>query len=496
MKVSELFFKIRNLIELQLEFRDIWVEGEISDVRIYHSSNSIYFTIKDEQVDCNLSCYVGKNFFYKIINKIEWTKGNKIKIFGYVSVWQSRSQITFHVQDAEKQDGLGEKFIQLEKLKQKLKTEGLFDISHKKKIPLYPKKIGIITSLQGAAIHDIYKTMKKRYSNIHIIIFPALVQGEEAPKSLIQALKEADNYEKYQLDLLILTRGGGSTEDLWCFNDEQLARTIFALKTPIISAIGHEIDVTISDLVADLRAATPTQAVDSLPSFSDELDKIVTLKEQIFNLINHKITNAQTELLSMKEWFPMKMKHDLGAAKNTISNLKTEVMHAIQIPIKSYKQQIQNFEKEFNISQFYKQLNHEKKYLHDVQKSIETSLKSILNNLIQNIDKQKLNIVNFIQNITQKEKNELQILKQNVIQAIQKVLVYENSNLKNLQTEIQNLDYQKILEKGFSITTDAHGKLIRSVEELQQQAQITTIVKDGQIISKITEIHKNNSFKL
>ena len=193
------------------------------------------------------------------------------------------------------EDGIGNLYLEFEKLKKKLSEEGLFDESHKKKIPRYPNTIGIITASTGAAIRDILTTIKRRYPLVKTILFPSLVQGEYAAEDIVKNINLSKNYD---LDLLIVGRGGGSIEDMWCFNEEIVARAIYDLEVPVISAVGHEIDFTIADFVADLRAPTPTAAAEmAVPDYKEVLTYIDSLKKRSFVNVNHKIKNLQDKIL-------------------------------------------------------------------------------------------------------------------------------------------------------------------------------------------------------
>lgn len=503
MKVAEFIFKVKNLLEANLELREVWVEGELSEIKVYEKSNSIYFNLKDETSDCILPCFISKDYYPKLINKILWQQGKKIKIFGYITVWNKTGVFKFIVQNAENDDGLGEKYLQLERLKVKLQAEGLFDTKYKKKIPLYPTRIGVVTSLQGAAIQDIYKTMKNNAVHIEMIIFPSLVQGSEAPYQLIDALQKADNQG---LDLIIITRGGGSFEDLFCFNDEDLARTIFKLNTPIISAIGHESDVTICDLVADLRASTPTQSVNFLPNLNQELDKLINLQESILKQINHLFISCNNELSNYFEIMKLNatsnfhnqlrllqnnslqiefyMKDQIKDSYSKLNNLYNQITNALQSSFNSaysnvlshkeelidtikkalyyLQNQIIYYQKDINLLQFFNELNYQANRLTQLYNEIKNELEKNISNNFYFIENQKNNLIYFMQNIIQSE----------------------NNYLKNLNLELQSYNYQQILEKGFSITLK-DGKLIKAVSEISAGDIVETLLKDGSFKSLV-----------
>lgn len=261
----------------------VFLRGEISNFKA-HSSGHYYFSIKDENSKINaimFSTYTKKLPFVP-------TEGMKIMVSGSIRIYETTGNYQIYVNDLI-EDGVGNLHIAFEKLKKKLTSEGLFDKKYKKAIPKYPSKIGIVTAATGAAVKDILSTIKRRYPVCQTYLFPCLVQGEQASLDIIKKIKQAENYD---LDVLIVGRGGGSFEDLNSFNDEQLARTIFACKIPIISAVGHEIDYTIADFVADLRAPTPTGAAEMAVPNITELSQMlhqyhIRLNEVILKKINY-----------------------------------------------------------------------------------------------------------------------------------------------------------------------------------------------------------------
>ncbi|MBF7047037.1 exodeoxyribonuclease VII large subunit, partial [Campylobacter volucris] len=254
MKVSELNLKAKSLLECH--FEDIELSGEISKITI-HGSGHWYFDLKDEK--SSIACVMFKGFNQFVSPKPQ--VGDMLDLRGYVSLYEASGKYQFIAKSMQK-TSLGDLEAKFLALKEKLEKEGLFDKSTKKTINLYPKKVAIVTSLTSAALQDMLKLIKqKEYNLCKISIFDSLTQGLNAPISLINALQKADSCG---FDVIVLARGGGSREDLFCFNDEELARKIYTLKTPVVSAIGHEIDYVISDFVADLRAPTPSAAIDMI----------------------------------------------------------------------------------------------------------------------------------------------------------------------------------------------------------------------------------------
>lgn len=281
--VIEITRKIRSLLEGS--FGNIWVSGEISNYR-KAASGHIYFTLKDE------SAVIKAVLFKGYQQNIHFKTGDGLKVIahGNIDVFDKRGEYQIII-DLMEPEGIGDLQLAFEKLKQRLQKEGFFDESHKKKIPAFPDSIGVITSQTGAALRDILNITARRYKGIRIIIYPVLVQGDGAAEEIAAAINTANR--RMEADVLIVGRGGGSIEDLWPFNEEIVARAIYDSKIPVISAVGHEIDFTISDFVADLRAPTPSAAAELVVKNKEELLKsskelITRLYSSIDRLISYK----------------------------------------------------------------------------------------------------------------------------------------------------------------------------------------------------------------
>ena len=285
--VSQLNEYIKMLLEGNPGLNDIWVQGEISGAKLY-SSGHLYFSLKD--TDSVISAVMFRGSMMRM--EFEPENGMKVVAHGRVSAYPPRGQYQFIV-DRMIPDGAGALAVAFEQLKAKLGAEGLFDPARKRPLPAHPRRIGVVPSPSGAAVHDIIRVAKKRCPSTEILIFPSLVQGAEAPAYLrggIQYFNAVKDDPEQGVDLIIIGRGGGSAEDLWGFNDERLARTVAGSEIPVVSAVGHEVDFTICDFVADLRAATPSAAAElSLPDKED-------LNRQVSALVT-RLTGAQTTRL-------------------------------------------------------------------------------------------------------------------------------------------------------------------------------------------------------
>ena len=278
--------------------RKVFLKGEISNFKP-HTTGHFYFSIKDENSKINAIMF---STHAKKLNFMP-SEGMKVLVTGFVSVYEATGNYQIYVDDII-EDGIGNLYVAFEKLKAKLEKEGLFDNKYKKAIPKIPEKVGIVTASTGAAIKDIISTIKRRYPICKTYLFPCLVQGEMAAKDIVKKINQAN---KYELDVLIVGRGGGSFEDLNSFNDEEVARAIFKSQIPVISAVGHEIDFTIADFVADMRAPTPTGAAEiAVPNIND-LNKIIHQYNIRLNEgINKKINYLKLYMESLKSSFVIK----------------------------------------------------------------------------------------------------------------------------------------------------------------------------------------------
>ncbi len=297
--VSDINKHVKNIVDGDIFLNKIYLKGEISNFK-FHSRGHLYFSLKDDESKINAVM-----FEFNRLKGLDFepTDGMNVLIEGKVSVYVPNGAYQIYVEKMT-QDGLGNLYVEFEKLKKKLEQEGLFLASHKRPIPKFPEKIGIITASTGAAIKDILSTIKRRYPICETILFPTLVQGEGAKENIVKQIKVANTYD---LDVIILGRGGGSIEDLWAFNEEIVARAIYDSKIPIISAVGHDIDFTISDFVADLRAATPTGAAElAVPNIVDLKALIKQYKIRSYQTINNYLNIYLNKLKSLKESYILK----------------------------------------------------------------------------------------------------------------------------------------------------------------------------------------------
>ena len=321
--VSQLTKYIKYKLDNDVNLREVYLKGEISNFKA-HTRGHFYFTIKDEGSRINAVMFASSAS--KV--KFEPVDGMKILVTGRISVYEATGGYQIYVNEMM-EDGVGNLYVAFEQLKKKLASEGLFDDKYKKPIPKIPERVGVITASTGAAIRDIISTINRRFPLTEVILLPSLVQGEGAKEDIVKQIKRA---EDYNLDVLIVGRGGGSIEDLWAFNEEIVARAIFECPIPIISAVGHEIDFTIADFVADLRAPTPTGAAEiAVPNKTDVINYINQLNLRSRKAVGTILELKKKRLDNIKEHYILNNPLDLYSAKIQKLDYLTESL------VKNYK---------------------------------------------------------------------------------------------------------------------------------------------------------------
>jgi len=346
--VSEITRDVKLILESS--FGAVWVEGEISNLR-QSPSGHIYFALKDQKSLLNCALFKGaqRNVKFNVEN------GIKILCFGRIGVYEASGQYQLYADRIEPR-GLGALQLAFEQLKAKLQKEGLFDQAHKIAIPFLPVRIGVVTSPTGAAIHDILNVLSRRFANVNVILYPVMVQGENAAGQIAQAiddfnrLKELSHGKIEDVDVLIVGRGGGSLEDLWAFNEEIVARAIYNSKIPVISAVGHEIDWTISDFVADLRASTPSAAAEMVVARKEELLSGVRNNAVRLNTaIESMLDLLSSQLLSLKGAYVLRQPLNVliqyqQRVDELTKTLSVKVLHTVEMQNQEFKTAIGRLE--------------------------------------------------------------------------------------------------------------------------------------------------------
>ncbi len=336
MSVSSLNTKIKSLLEAT--FMHILVEGEVASVT-YHTSGHVYFSIKDKE--SSIKCVMWRSSVSKLKFRIE--KGMHIVIEGSVGVYTPRGEYQFYAVHVEPY-GKGALALAYEQLKERLKAKGYFDAHRKKAIPKHIKKIALVTAKESAALHDMLKIIEKRWALVEVTIFDTLVQGEQAASQIVRGLLYADSLG---VDVIVVGRGGGSAEDLWCFNEEEVANALFSLKTPVVSAVGHEVDVMISDFVADLRAPTPSAAIEMiLPDGQEILYTLGEYAERFKHGIQQKLHQVLRELKHVEEIFLRSSpSRQLKESQIEFKRLEEEFGRVIQYKIERFSSRLPEVQK-------------------------------------------------------------------------------------------------------------------------------------------------------
>ncbi|MGD8191538.1 exodeoxyribonuclease VII large subunit [Brevibacillus ginsengisoli] len=297
--VTQLNRYVKGLMERDIHMQDIWLRGEISNFT-RHSSGHMYFTLKDKESRIKVVMFASYNRFLNFLPK----DGTRAIVRGSISVFERDGAYQLYARELQP-DGIGSLYLAYEQLKKKLQQEGLFAAERKRPLPSYPQKVGVITSPTGAAIRDIVITIKRRFPQVQIVVAPAIVQGVEAPASIVSAIRRMNQLS--DVDVLIVGRGGGSIEELWAFNEEQVARAIAGSRIPVISAVGHETDVTIADFVADIRAATPTAAAElAVPHYLELVQQMKHLEHRLHRSMQGRLATEKKRLLQLTSSYGMR----------------------------------------------------------------------------------------------------------------------------------------------------------------------------------------------
>jgi exodeoxyribonuclease VII large subunit len=390
--VSEITKYIKSLLRSDASLLNVWVRGEISNFKA-HSSGHLYFSLKDEASRLKCVMFKGSASSLRFIP----SDGMSVVAVGSIDVYERNGEYQFYV-DLIEPDGLGSLYLAFIQLQERLAREGLFDQAAKQPLPSFVQTVGVITSPTGAAVQDIIKVARRRFPGVKIVIVPALVQGPQAPQSIVQALKTLNEWGL--VDVIILARGGGSIEELWSFNDEHVARAIFESVIPVVSAVGHETDFTISDLVADCRAPTPSAAAELV------IPDAVHLKQQL-------------------------------------AYLRTSLVQSLG-----------------NI------VRHNQLHIEMLQRiSVLSRPDSLLSKWYESVDS----------------------ISEQVISAMEKVLMDETSKLTSLSQKLAVLDPMATLERGYAIVrSEDRGRIVKSVAQVKHGSRITIDVRDGTFEAEVT----------
>ena len=433
MTVSELTGKIRDL--LAKNFTDITVQGEISNCREAQSGH-IYFTLKDDRAQ--VRCVFFKQQQRGI--KFRPEDGLQMSIRGSISVYETRGEYQIYVENLEP-IGLGALQLAFEQLKKRLQAEGLFNPARKKPLPLLPSRIGIITSPRGAAVRDVVRILTRRFPNVHLAVYPVRVQGEGSAEEIVKALKFFN--AKKMVDVLILARGGGSLEDLWAFNEEIVARAIFASEIPVISGIGHETDFTIADFVADLRASTPSAAAELVVQTRAEFDKhIAELRETLAGLVRYRLLELSRRV------------HELSARRG------------FRRPLDLLRQQRQRAD--------------------EMTSRLALGLRARLEQSRKRFTAAHLRIASFDFRVKISAfRLRLERRSADLGVRAERLLRKKRDRLEKLALQLQERSPLRVLERGYAIATDAAGNLLRSAENVALGDTVAIQLHRGKLSTEV-----------
>lgn len=427
--ISSVIARIKNVLTQTMDLDGIWIQGEISNLT-KHRLGHYYFSLKDKSGE--MSCVMFSSYVSRLNFNVE--EGMRVLVSGSINVYEQRGSLQLVIRQM-KQDGLGDLYLEFEKRKQDLLRAGYFDESHKKAKPDYIENIGVVTGAQAAALQDVLSTIQRRWPMMKVTLYPSLVQGSLAPKSLIQSLKEADTHNH---DALLIVRGGGSFEDLFCFNDVQLVKTIYSLNTYIVSGVGHEVDTTLCDLVCDHRSVTPTAAA-----------QWVTLDQY----------EVMTQILKDRELLRQNMSMILNHNKLKLDSYKN---HPYLKDPKSFI-----IEKQLKLDGYNTQIEH--------ALELELQKKNVIKNYTQQMHLRMMNIVKVQENklsmVPEKLRSNMQVLLQNSRHSLQK-----NCALLDAYSPL------KVLSRGYSISK-IEDKVIKHVKDVARDDIMVTRVNDGVITS-------------
>ncbi len=441
--VSELNEEVKGVLERG--FASVWIEAEIVNF-VAANSGHWYFTLHDGFSQLKAACYIRNNMRIRF----QPFDGLQVRVRGKLSVYQPKGEYQMLVESLEPV-GEGALKVAFEQIKAKLKKEGLFDEDLKRDLPFFPRRVGVITSPNGAAFHDILNVLSRRTRTVHVTLIPTRVQGESAGEEIERAIKLANKYNRNsgeKIDVLIVGRGGGSSEDLWAFNEERVARAIRNSEIPIISAVGHEIDFTIADFVADRRAPTPSAAAEIVAESEDQIEAFIEQKtEDLFQLINYKLLVSRSDLQEL----------------------------ALSPVFVEFPQKIKDWQ--YAVEDFSEKLND---ILAEKLKSKEKQLDILTN---------RLSPIKLAARLSE-NKIRLALLEQKQTAAIKKIIDSKDEKLKISMASLDALSPLSVLKRGFSIVETENGEILRDTEKVKVNDNVKIRLAKGEILAKVLSSDK------
>ncbi len=458
LSVSALLMRVKDAIATLPA--QLAVVGEISNLK-RHSSGHMYFSLKDANATIAAMMFRQNNMYLKFTP----ADGMEVVAEGRIDVYEVRGQLQMYVERMTPK-GAGSLELAFRQLCEKLKAEGLFDPSRRKPIPRFPRAIGVVTSPTGAAIRDIIRTLRRRWPAAKVYLAPALVQGEGAAQSVAEAVRLLDaNAAKYEIDTIIVARGGGSLEDLWAFNEEIVARAIYAANTPIISGVGHEVDVTIADMVADMRAATPTAAAELAVPAADEIAAYISqLAGRLARNVSGKITTARTELNAVCR---SSVFRDPTARIRTQTQRLDELSHKLRAGL---TEMLSGARKRLE------PLANRLAMLHPAM--LNEKARAALAEMLHKLDWQFGGLV-------KRHTDRLADITGRLAAVHPRHrLVLARQHVAAIERQLEAMSHKNVLNRGFSVTRGAGGAILRSVRQVQAGMTVETELADGKFTSE------------
>ena len=441
--VSELNEQVKG--ELERRFASVWVEGEITNF-LAANSGHWYFSLHDGDSQLKAACYVRNNLRIRF----QPFDGLQVRVRGKLSLYAPRGEYQILVESLQPV-GEGALKVAFEQIKLKLAKERLFDEKFKRPLPFFPKRVGVVTSPNGAAFHDILNVLSRRTRSVNITLIPTLVQGEFAGEKITEAIEAANKFNKIapdaeKFDVLIVGRGGGSSEDLWAFNEERVARAIFASDIPVISAVGHETDFTIADFVADYRAPTPSAAAEIVAESEDRIEAFIYQRKQdLFQLISYKLLASRADFQELA---------------------LSPVFSEFPQKIKDWRYEIEDFDEQMIDA------------LREKLKTNEKTLQNLANRLSPIKLASKLN----------EKKTRLAVLTQKQVSAIKNIIDTKDEKLKIKMASLDALSPLSVLGRGFSIVKNEKGRILRESNQTKIGEEVEVLMSKGKIKSKVLSV--------
>jgi len=469
--VSRLVREARGVLEGS--FPLIWVEGEISNLAM-PASGHIYFTLKDEVAQVRCAMFRNRNRNVRFTPK----NGMQILLRVRVTLYEGRGEFQLVVEHME-EAGSGALQRAYEALKHRLGEEGLFDQANKKELPTLPQSIGVVSSPDGAAVHDILTVLSRRFPAANVILYPVAVQGGDSAKQIANMIALADS--RQECEVLIIGRGGGSLEDLWSFNDEIVARAIFTCEMPVISAVGHEVDFTIADFVADVRAATPSAAAElAVPDATQWLAKIQNHSRRLSLLIKHRLHDEKRHLSNLQQRLPQPLT-TISQHMQRVDQLGQQLNRSWQQIINNKRQQVDYWSVRLKHPQAKIAANQYK--LTHLNERLQQSVKQKLTQASSRNKalSQRLQLSSPLPNIIQKQVSVGQARNQ-LDNAMKKIIEQNKADLSQKMRTLAAVSPLNTLERGYSITTDANtGSVIRHADDVEVGDELNIQLQDGKI---------------